>query len=103
MSGLKGKVVLVTGASSGIGAGTAEHLASLGCRLALVARNRERLEAVARRCAELGAPETFVAPHDLAKAEECVRAVEETVAKFGGDAFLGGGTCLTYYTHLHEP
>ncbi len=49
MSGLKGKVVLVTGASSGIGEGTAVHLSSLGCKLALVARNKERLDEVAKR------------------------------------------------------
>ena len=85
MSGLKGKVVLVTGASSGIGAGTAEHFASLGCRVALVARNKERLEEVARRCGEAGAEETFVAAHDLAKAEECADCVEETVKRFGGE------------------
>ena len=38
MSGLKDKVVLVTGASSGIGKGTAIHMAGLGCKLSLVAR-----------------------------------------------------------------
>ena len=38
MAGLKDKVVLVTGASSGIGKGTAIHMAGIGCKLALVAR-----------------------------------------------------------------
>jgi len=44
MAALKGKVVVITGASSGIGAASAKHFASLGCKLALVARNEERLK-----------------------------------------------------------
>jgi NAD(P)-dependent dehydrogenase (short-subunit alcohol dehydrogenase family) len=43
MSGLRGKIVLITGASSGIGRGTAVHFASFGCKLALVARNLDHL------------------------------------------------------------
>merc|ERR1712032_444726 len=43
-SSLAGKAVLVTGASSGIGAGVANHLATLGCRLCLVGRNATALD-----------------------------------------------------------
>jgi len=81
---LQGKVVLVTGASSGIGAGTARHLAGLGCRLALVARNQSALESVATECRQAGAQEVMVSVRDLSVEEECVLAVRDTVERFGG-------------------
>ena len=80
---MEGKVVLVTGASSGIGAGIALHLASLGCRLSLVARGQEALQGVARECREAGAGEVLVLAKDLALEEACRAAVAETVDHFG--------------------
>ena len=44
---LSGKVVIITGASSGIGAGAARLLAEQGCKLALAARSVDKLEALA--------------------------------------------------------
>ena len=52
---LSDKVILITGASSGIGAGAAYHLAGFSCRLALVARNKEALEEVKEKCLAAGA------------------------------------------------
>ncbi|MFC8084364.1 SDR family oxidoreductase [Streptomyces sp. NPDC057340] len=54
MSGIKGKVVALTGASSGIGEATALHLAERGARLVLGARREERLNAVVDRITERG-------------------------------------------------
>ncbi len=49
------RTILITGASSGIGAALARHYAAAGTRLVLVARNGPRLEAVARDCRAEGA------------------------------------------------
>ena len=54
MSGLNGKIVLITGASSGIGEGTARVLAAAGARVVLGARRTERLEKLAGDIAAAG-------------------------------------------------
>lgn len=57
MSSLKGKVALITGASSGIGAGTSVLFAKLGALLALNGRDVENLNKVAKECTDCGADE----------------------------------------------
>lgn len=57
VSSLKGKVALVTGASSGIGAGTSVLFARLGALLALNGRDVENLQKVAQQCRDCGAAE----------------------------------------------
>eukprot|EP00092_Neocalanus_flemingeri_P011720 GFUD01012636.1.p1 GENE.GFUD01012636.1~~GFUD01012636.1.p1 ORF type:complete len:260 (-),score=66.43 GFUD01012636.1:58-837(-) len=82
-SNMTDKVILITGASSGIGAGCAKHFAGLGCKLALVARNQEALETVKKECEAAGAKGVIALPHDLSEERECELAVEETVGHFG--------------------
>lgn len=82
MHPLRDKIVLVTGASSGIGEATAVRLASLGCHVSLAARNAQALEHVRERCLALGS-RAVVTPTDVAEAEQCRRAVDDTVAAFG--------------------
>ncbi len=61
MQNVQGKVVVVTGASSGIGEATARHLAGLGAKVVLGARRTERLEAIAEELREGGHAADFVA------------------------------------------
>jgi NADP-dependent 3-hydroxy acid dehydrogenase YdfG len=78
---LDGTVVLVTGASSGIGEATALALAEEGAALALVARRRDRLEALAER---IGAnSRTVVIEADITDLAQAQGAVAATVAEFG--------------------
>lgn len=82
-SGLEGRVVLVTGASSGIGAAAAVRFGELGCKLVLVARSAAGLEGVAGRCREAGATAVTVLSHDLAVPGQCEAAVAGAVRQFG--------------------
>jgi ribitol 2-dehydrogenase len=76
---LAGKIVVVTGASSGIGRATIRALAAQGCRIALVARESDRLRKVA---AEIGEA-AFVVPTDLARPDETDRMVDSVLEHFG--------------------
>ncbi|XP_077507948.1 3-oxoacyl-[acyl-carrier-protein] reductase FabG-like [Amblyomma americanum] len=75
----------VPGASSGIGEGTALHFASLGCWLALTARNKAALDGVAKKCEARGAPnkKVLVVPGDICRPEDVAAIVKKTVDHFG--------------------
>lgn len=75
------KVVIITGASSGIGADAARHLAKLGAHVAIVGRNASRLNAVAEeiRKAESPAPLVIVADVNV----DAERILNETINHFG--------------------
>lgn len=78
----KNQVVIVTGASSGIGKALSLQLASEGAFLSLAARNADRLERLVEECQELGG-EAIAVPTDVAQEEQCQGLIEETVRQFG--------------------
>lgn len=79
---LDGQVILLTGASEGIGAATARALAEQGAQLILVARNAARLEQLAASLADCPG-ECWVRPTDLAERAQREALVREAVARFG--------------------
>jgi short-subunit dehydrogenase len=73
------KVVVITGASAGIGAALAELLATQGMSLVLVARRKDALEAVASRCAN----RARVVVGDVSRRDDVRRVVESALTAFG--------------------
>jgi len=74
-------VIIITGASSGIGKALAIALAPYSPKLVLVARDRTRLEEVAESCEQLGAT-TLVVPTDVADPQACEEMIRSAIAKF---------------------
>ncbi len=78
-----GKTVLITGASSGIGAATALRFAKEGANVCLVARNEVRLKQVKEQCENFGAKaEYFIA--DTSEKTQIEKAINDAIAVFGG-------------------
>ena len=69
---LAGRLAVVTGASRGIGAATAEAIAAAGAHVVLAARDREALEVVARRIRDAGG-EATAAPTDVSSVADVER------------------------------
>ncbi|KAJ9559721.1 hypothetical protein OSB04_004881 [Centaurea solstitialis] len=80
---LAGKVVIITGASSGIGEHLAYEYARRGANLVLVARREELLATVAKKAMEIGSPEAVVVKADVSKLLDCKRFVDEAIKHFG--------------------
>lgn len=76
------KVVLITGASEGIGLATARRFAEAGAKLSLVARSAAKLEALADELNAAGS-EAIAVPTDVSDPEQVKNAVAETVRHYG--------------------
>lgn len=80
---ITGWKALVTGGSSGIGAAIAERLAAAGCRLVVLGRNSERLDALARRTGARTVVADLTTPAGLARAAEAAERVDLLVNSAG--------------------
>lgn len=79
----QGRSILITGASSGIGAEIARQYASQGAKLALVARTTEDLDRVANECRELGAGKATYYSADLSNSMSTKLAMQQAISDFG--------------------
>jgi NAD(P)-dependent dehydrogenase (short-subunit alcohol dehydrogenase family) len=82
MHSWRGKVVLITGGSSGIGRAAALRLAGCGARVAVAARTAAALDEVVREAASRGA-EGLALPTDVTDEGQCRRAVEAAAGRWG--------------------
>ncbi|XP_043284294.1 3-oxoacyl-[acyl-carrier-protein] reductase FabG-like isoform X2 [Venturia canescens] len=77
---LSGKVVLITGASSGIGAATAIHMSSLGALLSITGRNVENLKKVSDQCT---GPKPFIVAGELTNEKDTENILKSTIDHYG--------------------
>jgi short-subunit dehydrogenase len=96
------RVVLVTGASSGIGEAAARLAARRGDHVVLLARGRRALERVARDCERLGAASASVRPTDMSVDAEVGAAVSATMARHGRIDTVVGSAGVVAYGRVHE-
>ncbi|KYN13780.1 Tetratricopeptide repeat protein 27 [Trachymyrmex cornetzi] len=88
-----GKVVLITGASSGIGAATAVHLAQLGASLSISGRNKDNLEKVAEQC---GQSKPFIVTGELTNENDVKNIIDSTIKHYGKlDVLVNNAGILT--------
>jgi NAD(P)-dependent dehydrogenase (short-subunit alcohol dehydrogenase family) len=99
---LDGKVAVITGAGTGLGAATATTFAREGAAVTLVGRRQEKLEEVAA-VIETHGGRALVVPGDVAKPETAIRAAEESIEAFGGvDILINNAGLHAAPYPLHE-
>ena len=105
MDSYDGKVVVLTGASEGIGRALALALASARARLVLAARSAERLALVSQECLSRGA-EVSCVPTDVSRRTDCAALIDAALARFGTiDVLLhnAGSTMWSRLDELEDP
>lgn len=76
------KIILITGASSGIGAATAIHFSKLGAKLALTGRNLVNLQRIADQCEQSFSLKPFVVTGDLTNEDDTKRILSSTISHY---------------------
>ncbi len=97
----KDKVVVITGASSGIGKELALQLAEQGAWLVLAARNTERLTAVKTECETRGG-KAIAIPTDVTEGEQCEALIQQTVSHFARVDMLINNAGRSMYANFED-
>lgn len=93
----KNKVIIVTGASSGIGRAAAEHLSQLGGSVVITGRNEEELKITASNCSS---SETLIVVADVTKGTDREKIINETIKKFGKIDVLVNNAGLGFFANV---
>ncbi|MBI2423093.1 MAG: SDR family oxidoreductase [Candidatus Hydrogenedentes bacterium] len=104
MTEFGGQVIVVTGASEGIGRAFCLALAPQGVKFALAARNEERLQSLKEEVVALGS-EALILPTDVTDERACKQLIEQTVAAWGRIDVLvnnAGGTMWTIFEEITD-
>ncbi len=96
MPNIKDNIVIITGASSGIGAALGRHFSSRGAKVALAARRKDRLKAVAADCPG----DCLIIAADLVKEKDRNNLVQKTLARWGRIDILVNNAGLGAYGHF---
>ena len=99
---LRGQVAVVTGASSGIGAATARALAAAGAVVALAARRKDRLEALAAEIAEAGGGRALPVPTDVGEEAQIAALARRVRDELGPIDILVNNAGRGYVAAVHE-
>lgn len=99
---LKDKVVVITGASSGIGKAYAIDFAKYGSKIVLAARRTEKLEELANELKEKYNTENMVVTTDVSKKEDSNNLIEKALEKFGAIDILINNAGISTFSFFHN-
>ena len=102
MQTLADKVVIITGASEGIGRALAKAMAPLGCRLVLTARSQARLHSLQEELSSIASMPPLVVPADVTDADACRALIDTCMAHFGRLDILVNNAGMTMWSRFDE-